>query len=170
MKRILLAGTALIALFSSVGCCYHPGYVNPYTGTPYGGYWEQTCGGPCDPLGWGCAWRGFWGCWGGYGNAYGYANQYRPGYGGYGSSGNPCCDTGCADGCATEPMMVPQTFQSGPQPSGGMKPPVPVPSPDPNMSMQQGMSGSTTYVTPRPIPSGNQPIRQATNPPAVSAF
>lgn len=63
-------------------------------------------------------------------------------------------------------MMMPQTFQNGVQPGGGMKPPVP----DPNMSMQQGMGGSTTYVTPRPMPTSSRPIRQAKSMPEVSAF
>lgn len=163
MTRILFAGTALLVMFAGVGCCYHPGCVNPYTGTPYGGHWEPVCGGPCDPLGWGCGWWGWWGC--GCGRPYA-----APGYG-YGGYADPCCPSTCGDGCngcETAPMMVPRTFQGEVQPAPGVTNP---PVPDPNMSLQQSSGGSTTFVAPRQRRRfGRGPVRHASNLPAVSAF
>lgn len=174
MKRIGLLTGLCLAVMSSVGCVYSPGYMDPYTGVPRGGTWQPVCGGPADPLGIGCAVM--------YGNpngrvpynySYPHANRYYNG--GWQPTGDPCCE-----GTAMPMHGPPQTFAPGSSGSGcnGCMNNAPMhapgnmtPTPDPKGSKSGSASGGamTNVYPPQAPPALAAPIQNASHLPAVQA-
>ena len=143
MKRVFPTAAIFFLSLWTVGCCYRVGYVDQYTGMPYGGHWEPMPGGPFDL----CCGYGGWGNPGvgvlgnpGCAPSYGMSAPWGSGYVGAAQYPQTFVSPGCDSG--TSWQVVPE---------GTMKP-VPAPPAD-DSKKKEGATPKATLL-PHPMPHG----------------